>query len=62
MDETLKLILNKLDKIEGKIDKLEEGQIRLEKKIDDNFDLLFSEDNNIYNSLDKRINVLETKV
>jgi len=75
MDETLTLILDKLNKIEGKINKLEEGQARLEegqarleegqakleKKIDDNFDLLFSEDNNIYSSLDKRISILEAK-
>ncbi len=62
MEESLKLILNKLDKIESKITHLEEGQIRLEKKIDDNLDLVLEEQSRIYNSLDGKLDKVIEKL
>jgi len=67
MEEVLKQILNKLD-IMGKdindlktnVTRLEDGQRKLEKKINDNLELVIEEQHRIYNSLDGKLDkVLE---
>ena len=69
MEETLKLILNKLQSLEEGQTRLEDKFTGLESKIDkldkienEHFDLLLEEQNRIYNSLDSKLDKVIEKL
>ncbi len=62
MEETLKLILNKLDTMGKDIQELKEGQSKLAEKETDHFNQVINEIQYVFTDLDKRITALEAKV
>ncbi len=61
LEEGQKKLETGQEEINQQIDGIYQHLDRIEKKIDDNFDLLLSEDNSVFSSLDKRITAIELK-
>jgi len=62
MEETLKLILNKLDTMGKDIKELKESQAKLAEKETDHFNQVINEIQYVFTDLDKRITAIEAKV
>lgn len=65
MEETLKLILDKINNMDSKMDKLEAHALIIENKLDNNSKALFDGYNQVYEKLqehDKRFDGLESKI